>query len=306
MTITTPTDLDIRPATGHIGADVIGVDLTRPLEPAVHEELHAALLRWKVLFFRDQPLRHEQQIAFARNWGEITPAHPVIGTADGYPAEIFRLDVREIRRLADGFGARPATLPRDPERGWHTDITFVPNPALLSVLRAVEVPAYGGDTAWTDLAAAYDALSAPVQRLIERLRAVHRWNTYAGAGDTGEGGPRPAAIHPVVRVHPETGRRAIFVNPNFTSHILGVSGKESVEILELLYDQIRRPDFQVRFRWEPDSVAVWDNRVTAHLGPIDLDDVDVARVVERVTVTGDVPVGPDGFRSEALSGGAFG
>jgi alpha-ketoglutarate-dependent taurine dioxygenase len=300
----TDTTVAVLPATGHIGADVVGVDLTRPLDAATRDLVHDALLRWKVLFFREQPLTHDQQIAFARNWGDITPAHPVIGSREGYPPEVFRLDVTEIRTLTQRFRSRPSTIPRDPERGWHTDITFVANPALLSVLRAVEVPDHGGDTVWTNLVAAYAGLSAPIRGLIDGLRAVHRWNTEAGAGDAADAGPRPAAIHPVVRVHPETGERAIFVNPNFTSHILDVGGTESTEILELLYDQIRRPDYTVRLRWEPDTIAVWDNRATAHLGPVDLDGADVRRVVERVTVTGGVPVGPTGYRSEPLEGAA--
>jgi taurine dioxygenase len=305
MSITTSTTFDITPAAGHIGAEVTGVDLTQPLDSEIVNEIKAALLQWKVLFFRDQDVTPEQQIAFAQHWGEITPAHPVLGSREGHP-EIFRLEAKELRAAGAELRAPERVPARDSANGWHTDITFVANPAKLSVLKGVVIPEYGGDTLWTNLVAAYAGLSGPVKALLDGLQAVHGWNTYTGAADARDGKPRPAAIHPVVRVHPETGERALFVNPLFTTHIYGVTARESIELLDLLYEQLKRPEYTVRFRWQPNSIAMWDNRATAHLGPVDGEFVDLVRVVERVTVTGDLPVGPDGFTSRSLEGDLFG
>lgn len=305
MTSTTlRTTFDIRPVAGNIGADVVGVDLRDELAPEVVAELGRALAERKVLFFREQDITHEQQIAFAANYGPVTAAHPVLGSHGTFD-EIFRLDASAIREMAGNVGISPLVPPRDGANGWHTDITFVVNPAKLSVLKGVVIPEYGGDTLWTNLVAAYEGLSAPVRALVDGLRAVHKWNTYSDAARAGDTEARPAAIHPVVRVHPETGERAIFVNPLFTSHILGLSGRESNELLGLLYDQIQRPEYTVRFHWALDSIAMWDNRATAHFGPLDAGFVELERIVERVTVAGDVPVGPDGFTSEVLVGSAF-
>jgi taurine dioxygenase len=305
MSITTSTTFDIAPAAGHIGADVTGVDLTRPLDPEIVAELKSALLQWKVLFFRDQDVTHDQQIAFASYWGGVTAAHPVLDSGNDHP-DIYRLEAQAMRALGTQLRSAERVPARDSANGWHTDITFVANPAKISVLKGVVIPAYGGDTIWTNLVAAYNGLSAPVRALLDDLQAVHHWNTYVGAADAPDGKVRPAALHPVVRVHPETGERVLFVNPVFTSHIHGLTARESSELLGLLYEQIRRPEYTVRFRWQPNSIAVWDNRATAHLGPVDLDFVDLVRVVERVTVTGDLPVGPDGFTSRSLEGDLFG
>jgi alpha-ketoglutarate-dependent sulfate ester dioxygenase len=172
------------------------------------------------------------------------------------------------------------------------------------------VPEVGGDTTWTNLVAAYEGLSAPVRAFIDTLRAEHRY----GGSDKPAGGSAYArrvndnllvAIHPVVRVHPVTGERALFVNPGFTSHIVDVEPRESRAILDLLYAELTRPEYTVRFRWEPGSVAFWDNRATAHLAPADLDHLDVRRTLHRVTVIGDRPVGPDGRESELLAGRPF-
>jgi alpha-ketoglutarate-dependent sulfate ester dioxygenase len=304
----TTTLLDVRPTTAVIGAEIHGVDLSEPLDGAVVDEIRAALHRWKVVFFRDQDISPSQQIAFGRNFGEITPAHPVVGGdgAHGHP-EIFRLDAAQQRRVFEAARASAdVTETFDTSRGWHTDITFVPNPALGSILRGVVVPPYGGDTLFTNLVAAYSALSAPIQRLVDGLQAVHRWHGYDGEPVAGRAPKeQPAAVHPVVRVHPETGEKALFVNPVFTKHVVGLSARESHDLLELLFHFVSRPDLTVRFRWEPGSIAFWDNRATAHLGPVDAAHAELERVVERITITGDLPVGPDGFTSHALTGDLF-
>ncbi len=168
------------------------------------------------------------------------------------------------------------------------------------------VPPYGGDTLWSNLVAAYEDLSEPIRDLIDPLHAVHRWHGYDGATREGyDPSKPPSAVHPVVRVHPVTGERALFVNPGFTRYIVGLSDLENRKLLDLLFEQIARPEFTVRFRWETDSLAFWDNRATAHLGPVDLASSDFDRRVERVTIAGEVPVGPDGFQSKQLRGELF-
>ena len=187
------------------------------------------------------------------------------------------------------------------------------NPPAGSILRADVIPGYGGDTTWTNLVAAYEGLSEPFQRFVDTLRAEHRY------GANWSGLPRPGqssyseryaknslvAHHPVVRVHPRTGEKALFVSPVFTDHILDVSPIESRLILGYLFDEITRPEYTVRFRWAPGSVAFWDNRATSHLGPQDIGHLDVERVLHRVTLIGEVPVGPDGRESDLIEGTRF-
>jgi alpha-ketoglutarate-dependent taurine dioxygenase len=185
------------------------------------------------------------------------------------------------------------------------------NPPAGSILRAEVAPEIGGDTTWTNLVAAYQGLSEPVQRFIDTLRAEHRYGGgYAPPKPGGKYDQRIkdnllVAIHPVVRVHPVTKEKALFVNPGFTSHIVDVSARESKAILDLLYAELTKPEYTVRFRWEPGSVAFWDNRATAHLAPSDIDHLDLKRTLHRVTLVGDVPVGPDGRESELVAGQPF-
>jgi taurine dioxygenase len=300
----TPTGIDVRPSTPTIGAEVVGVDLRSPLDAATVAEVREALHTHKVLFFRDQDLAPEQHIALGAQFGTLTEGHPLQESPEEYP-EIMVVDTREARKVYGHVGERPRFAPpRLTASGWHTDITFVANPASASILRGVVIPPYGGDTLWTNLEAAYEDLSAPVRDLLDGLQAVHRWHGYDHRTKAGKGG-RPSAVHPVVRVHPETGRRSLFVNPVFTQYLVGLSDRESSSLLRLLFDQIARPEFTVRFRWQPGSLAFWDNRSTAHLGPVDAAGTDFDRRVERVTLAGELPVGPDGFVSETLSGELF-
>lgn len=311
MSVPVERALTIRPVAGHIGADISGVDIAQPLTPEAVRQIRDALLRWKVVFFRDQNLDHPSQIAFARNFGELTYAHPHDEAPPEEFPEIFTIDPRRYeKRYGDGIDQQRVRRKYSYFGGWHTDVTPAVNPPAGSILRAETVPEYGGDTTWTNTVAAYEALSSPVRAFIDGLRAEHRYGGDSKpVGDNGYArrvnDNLLVANHPVVRVHPETGERALFVSPGFTSHILDVTPRESRKLLELLYEQLTRPEFTVRFRWEPGSVAFWDNRATAHLAPGDLDHLDVERRLHRVTLTGDVPVGPDGRESELVSGQPF-
>jgi alpha-ketoglutarate-dependent taurine dioxygenase len=265
------------------GAVVHGVDLS-DLDDVVVHDLQRALVDHKVLFFRGQRLTDDAQVAFASRLGELTAGHPVAQSSAEH-AEIYRIDSS------------------DPEFSfsdvWHTDVTFVDNPPAASILRAVALPDAGGDTSWADTQLAYESLSAPVRRLVDDLVAVHdgnrEWGAYlrrhAGRGNEWDGRvvtELPPVEHPVVRVHPDTGRKGLFVNPGFTSHVVGVSDAESRGILDLLYAHLTKPEHTIRHRWAPGDVGVWDNRATAHYAN---NDYTRTRVMARVTIRGDRPQG---------------
>ena len=320
-TTSTAALLDVRPTAGYIGAEIHGVDLSRPLEPAVVAEIRATLLQWKVIFFRDQELTQAQHIAFGRQFGTVTPAHPTLPAAFPDHPEILLLDNQvmggaggEKRGGNQGGGAAAGGMAGGGlaiDSQWHTDVTFVPNPPMGSILRGVVVPPYGGDTQWANLAVAYARLSPQLQALLDGLHAVHHNQLPIKRGDMPTAlakqflGSGLRAVHPVVRVHPETGEKSLFVNPNFTSHIVELSRQESRHLLAMLYEHMTNAEFSTRFRWQPGSIAFWDNRVTAHLVPTDIPP-GMHRSMQRITIAGDTPVGPDGSTSYALEGAAFG
>jgi taurine dioxygenase len=303
--------LTVRRVAGHIGAEISGVDLAQPLDAETVAAIRSALLAHKVVFFRDQQLGHGEQIAFARQFGALTHAHPHEDAPPEAFPEILTIDPR---RYEERYGLKVKEQSRRQYSyyaGWHTDVTAAVNPPAASILRAETVPEFGGDTAWSNLVAAYEGLSAPIRALADGLRAEHRFlASYQAEAVEDKYQNRIndnllVAIHPVVRVHPETGERALFVNPGFTSRIVDVSATESRQLLDLFFGQIARPAYTVRFQWRPGSVAFWDNRATAHLAPADLDHLDVDRVLHRVTLIGDTPVGPDGRESELVAGVPF-
>ena len=290
-----PSRLEVRPIAGHLGAEIEGVDLSRPIAEEVVAEIRAALLRWKVVFFRDQSLSRAQHVAFGRLFGEVTPAHPTLPAAFPEHPEILLLD----SKVSEEWGQAEI------ESRWHTDVTFVPNPPMGSILHGVVIPPYGGDTQWTNLAVAYERLSAPLRDLIDGLHAVHH-NALPVARGEGQSEYEKkfraqdlSAVHPVVRIHPETKEKVLFVNPNFTSHIVELSRQEGRHLLAMLYEHMTHHEFTARFRWAPGSVAFWDNRSTAHLVPTDIAP-GMHRAVERITLAGETPVGPDGEASYAL------
>lgn len=296
--------LDIRPVTPVIGAEIYGIDLRQPLTEETTAQLTRAIHRWKVLFFRGQDITDEQFLAFGRTFGPLTPAHPI---AEGLPEhpEIWERKAADYKRYRGDNSVPTARPPRD-YKGWHIDITFVANPNKYSILRGVDIPAYGGDTLWANLVSVYEGLSPKIKTLIDDLKAVHGTSSY-DSSDKGNGrkkGPF-VALHPLVRVHPETGEKAVFFNPGTTTHIVGLRERESQAILDLLAEEVTRPEYQVRFHWTQNAIALWDNQATAHAGPIDYAHFDLPRVVRRITVAGDLPEGPDGFRSRPLEGELF-
>ncbi|MFE0330599.1 TauD/TfdA dioxygenase family protein [Streptomyces sp. NPDC003753] len=310
MTTDSGTEVEVRPVAGHIGAEISGVDLAGDLPDAAVSAIRSAVLRWKVVFFRDQKLDHSAHVALARRFGE-----PVVLGRRGSASP---RDVPEVETTADRLelGGRYGMdhdewLRRRRHsllRGWHCDHGARVDPPAATILRAESVPPYGGDTQWSNLAAAYAGLSEPVRRFVDGLRAEHR----LGVGYQ----PRPgddaylrhlldhqvATEHPLVRVHPETGERVLFVNGYYVEQILGLSRAESAHILQMLLEQATRPEYTVRFRWEAGSVAFWDNRATVHLAPSDLVGPEHPRIMHRVMLAGDVPVGPDGRPSSPITG----
>jgi alpha-ketoglutarate-dependent sulfate ester dioxygenase len=308
MTLTTqPTSpeshagrLDVRPMSGYIGAEIFGADLSGPLDAGIVAEIRATLLKWKVVFFRDQHITQAQHIAFGQLFCQVTPAHPTLPAAFADYPEILLLD-NQLYAGIDG----PKT-----ESRWHTDVTFVPNPPMGSILHGLVVPPYGGDTQFTNLAVAYDRLSEPIKQMLDGLHAVHHNTLPISRGEMSSElrnqfqSKLLQSVHPVVRVHPETGERVLFVNPNFTSHIFELSRQESGHLLAMLYEHLANASFTCRFRWQPGSIAFWDNRATAHLVPTDIP-AGYHRSMQRITIAGDVPVGPDGSTSYALTGETF-
>ncbi len=292
--------IDVAPLTLHIGAEISGVDLQQPLTPSARREIRAALLQWKVIFFRDQNLDHAGQVALARQLGEPTIGHAVFGHVDGYP-EVYSV---AKNRTANSHRTERLTTPW---AGWHTDITAAINPPMASILRGVTIPPQGGDTMWTNLAVAYEALSAPMKAFVEGLRGIHAFAPPAGAAPIGVyqdsvKNRNLKSEHPLVTVHPETGERVLYLSPSFLKSIVGLSPRESQRMLELLWEHIVRPEFTLRFKWNAGDIAIWDNRATSHLAPTDIFATDHDRQLYRVTLVGEVPKGVDGQPSTSLEG----
>ena len=308
-TATPSTDLDVRPLSGWTGAEIHGVDLREPLDDATVAGIRAALLQWKVVFFRDQHIDHAQQIRFGEQFGDVTPGHPYEG--DAAPPGFPQIHTVSPKAYEQRYGRTYQRQLGANGPGWHADVTPLINPPSHSLLRAESVPPYGGDTQFTNVAAAYQGLSAPLRELIDGLRAEHRFGAAYGAERSDERigewvRTKPlATVHPVVRVHPESGERVLYVNPGFTTHIVDLGPRESRHLLDLLFEQLARPEYTVRFTWEAGSIAFWDNRAALHLAPRDVEHLGVDRVLHRITLVGEVPVGPDGRSSKSIAGEPF-
>ncbi|WP_158726675.1 TauD/TfdA dioxygenase family protein [Tomitella fengzijianii] len=264
-----------------IGAEISGVRLSGDLPDEVLSELRRALLEWKVLFFRDQDITRAEHREFAQRWGELEQ-HPFFEYTQPGQSDV---DVATLAKDATAVGA---------ENIWHNDVTWHEHPSFAAVLRAVEIPAVGGDTLWADAGAAYDLLPADLRERIDGLEAEHDWVKSFGSGMPADAvemlRPQfPPVRHPVVRVIPETGRRVLFVNVAFTQRILGVTEEESNALLRLLYRHMMRAELQVRLRWQKDTIAMWDNRTCQHYASSDY--FPARRVMDRISIVGDAPIG---------------
>lgn len=267
--------LKVAPLTPSIGAEISGIDLGEEQDEAVIAEIRAALLAYKVIFFRDQFITPEQHIAFARRFGPLE-IHPATPKDQPNP---------EVLHIAHGPDSRGR------ENEWHSDVTWRAEPSLGSILRAIEVPEVGGDTLFADMAAAFRGLSPAMQDWCRSLSAVHDiarvFARRLGKSIEELHEQYPPQLHPVVRTHPETGEQALYVNTAFTSHIEGVSVQESEWLLAHLYRQAAVPEIQCRFRWRAGSIAFWDNRAGQHYAASDY--FPAVRRMERVTIAGDRP-----------------
>ncbi|OIJ97524.1 taurine dioxygenase [Streptomyces sp. MUSC 14] len=283
----------IRKLTGRIGAVVEGVGLAAPPDFSTINTLRDALNEHKAIVFDDVRLDNADQERVAGWFGELTTAHPNVPAADG-TTNVLAVDSETSKANA-----------------WHTDVTFVVNPPQLTTLRSVVIPPYGGETLIANAAAAYRDLPEPLRALADTLRVVHT-NQYDYA--------RPAAAtteqqeydrifvstpyeaeHPVVRVHPLTGERGLFIG-GFAKRIVGLSGSDSADLLRIFQSYVTRPENILRWRWSRDQLLIFDNRITQHYGADNYD--DHPRRLNRVTVAGEVPTGVDGRRSEQLRGDA--
>lgn len=263
------------PVTAAGGALVTGVELATVDESAA-AELRAGLLEYGVLLFRDQPMTHDEHLALGRRFGELH-LHPIERVKSDTPPELLRIHADADTKFTAGFK-------------WHSDVSCDEEPPMGSILTLHTVPPTGGDTLFSNMYAAFDALSASMQALLETLTAVHSGaQVYTGrfGRQPPPGKEYPTAEHPVVRTHPESGRKALFVNENFTSRIVGLTPAESDTLLGMLYTHITNPYFVTRFSWEPHSVAFWDNRCTQHIALWDY--YPETRSGWRVTIAGDRP-----------------
>jgi taurine dioxygenase len=274
--------LGIEPVVGALGAELSGVDLSTPLAVETVQAIRRALLDYGVIFFRDQPLTPAQLLAFGRCFGGVIE-YPFIKGIEGYP-EVIPVVKLEHERV--NFGGV-----------WHSDTTYLECPPMGSILIAREVPAAGGDTLFANMSMAYEALSTGLRRLLDGLRAVYS-SAKADATRTREDRVRDGARsdarkdyiaeHPVVRTHPETGRKALYVNVAHTVRFAGMSAEESAPLLNFLFQHQVRPEFTCRFRWRPESIAFWDNRCVQH-NPIN-DYHGMRRVMHRITLAGERPM----------------
>lgn len=272
--------LKIKPLSGALGAEIGGVDLSNELSAEDFMRIRKLLNEYEVIFFRDQNIVPERQRALALSFGPLQ-IHPAYDTVAGYP---------EITIL-ESTAEKPTKI-----EAWHADMTFREHPPMATILKSVIVPPKGGDTLWASMTSAYDGLSYHMQNFLEGLTAVHDFVSGFKESLAEEGGrerlaaavaANPPVRHPVIRTHPETGKKLIFVNSLFTTYIEGMRAKESDALLSFLYEHITTPEYSCRFQWEPHSIAIWDNRSTQHK-PIN-DYFPAHRRLERITIDGDKP-----------------
>jgi len=274
----TAKNLEVRRLAGALGAEITGVDLAHDLSDETIAQIRRAFVEHQVIFFRDQMLTPAGQVRFGRKFGPLN-VHPYVAGMAEHP-EVMEIIKEPEDRV--NFGG-----------GWHSDMSFLPRPSIGSILYAVEVPAFGGDTLFASQAAAYDALSAGLKRTLDGLNAVHSaGREYSTQGHSAQKrksmsvveaeGAVGEYVHPMVLVHPETGRKALYVNPAFTMRIEGWSARESRPLLDFMFEHSRYEAFTCRFTWAPGSVAFWDNRSVWHFALNDYP--GQRRHMRRVTV----------------------
>lgn len=272
--------LTTRRLTPALGIEIRGVDLNTMLTDTVFDEIYRVLMDGQVVFLPQQKLTPEAHIRLAKSFGELSGPHHVYPSVEGAP------DVVMLENGGDTEGTADTDV-------WHTDLTFKTNPPFASILHSQVVPEVGGDTLWASMSAAYDALPGDVKKLLEGVKAVHDMgsfrNQYIAEGGEALLNEQMAsvgqAVHDVVQTHPVTGVKFLYVNRGFTFHILDQSTSDGQRLLGYLLDHIEQPDFQVRHRWEPDTVAIWDNRITQHYAVNDY--LPAYRRMHRITVIDD-------------------
>ncbi|HUA51851.1 MAG TPA: TauD/TfdA family dioxygenase [Candidatus Sulfotelmatobacter sp.] len=278
-----PDKITVKPIAGALGAEIDGVDLARPLDNASFAAVHQALLDHLVIFFHDQHLTQEQHLAFGQRFGTLN-VHDFV---EGMREHREIIEVRKEPAETQNFG-----------NGWHTDVSYLEKPALGSILYAREVPDHGGDTMFANMYLAYESLSDGMRRLLDGLKAVHSGARFYGPNSSFYRENRSMKMlyspdaeleteHPVVRTHPETGRKGLYVNSGFTTRFAGMTVEESAPLLKFLFDHAARPEFTCRFHWRPNAIAFWDNRSVQHYAINDYH--GQRRVMQRVTVDGDRP-----------------
>lgn len=268
--------LCVEPLSPTVGAEISGVRMTGDVTPEQVAEVRRALLDWKVVFFRDQDVTRAEHVAFGRLFGDLE-IHPFTPNHPEHPEIVVIHNDAETKKG---------------QNDWHSDVTWRLEPSLGSILRALIVPPVGGDTLFADMNAAWEGLSDEVKERIDGRTAVHSFTHSFGKRMSAEQLDKmrekyPDAVHPVVRTHPETGAKSIYVNIAFATHIEGMDDEEGQRLLRHLYRQARVPEYQCRFRWRENSVAFWDNRAVQHYAAFDYK--PHTRRVERVTIAGDRP-----------------
>ena len=278
---TSLSNLQINKLTPNIGAEIICKNVFENLSSNICNEIYKCLIENKVIFFRDQKISPTQHINFAKSFGDIEPPHPVYPHVDDFP-EIVLLENDEKN-------------PPDTDE-WHTDLTFRPNPPFASILYSRIIPQYGGDTLWTCLSSIYEALPFELKKYLKTLKAVHDMGAFrnnftenqpiGAAHKLNEGHQKfGSSIHPLIKTHPITKKNFIYINPSFTHHIIGMNATDSSNLLNYLFSFMNKPEFQIRFKWSKDTIAMWDNRCTMHYAIGDY--MPNKRKMHRITILND-------------------
>ena len=275
------TNYEINSLTPTIGAEISGIDLSNNLTPQDLDNIYKNLIDHQVIFFRNQNLKPEDHITFAKSFGDIEPPHPIYPHVENFP---------EITLLEND-----PTNPPDTDE-WHTDVTFKTEPPFTSILYSKEIPPSGGDTLWCSLIAIYDALPNNIKTELETKRAIHDMGAFRNnfSSENNEEYSKKLnagfekfgnAVHPVVKIHPILNKKFLYINPSFTRHIIGMDMTDSNNLLSYLFNFMTKPQYQVRFKWTPNTLALWDNRCTMHYAIGDY--MPHRRVMNRITVLND-------------------